>query len=242
LIRIRESIAFSKARYFATDFGDRYKSRKRLTKPAKCRFWAVFAWLRHTDSYTVGMQYTSIAPQTLSAVSNSPDNNDLLSIHRSVETLLSGKVLNPDTTTTIERVLCDHAMRHALVFAARDLADLLRRDGLTVTLQYCSCPQHGHPLPFLVAQDHEGNFIVPQIFPTNPILAGSKLLIIDCSKPESHSQQGKHKNVSATALCNRGSSNTPTTFCDTSTVFTRRADNTVQVHTFGAAALVLVPS
>lgn len=188
------------------------------------------------------MQYTSTAPHTSSTFTNSPDNSELLSIHSGVEKLLSGKVLDPDATTTVERVLCDHAMRHALVFAARALAELLQQDGLTVTLQYCSCPQHGHPLPFLVAQDPEGNFITPRIFPTNPILASSELLIIDCSRPQSHSQQGQHSNMSETAPCNQASSQRPMTFCDTPTMFIRHAENIDKIHEPGPAALVLLPS
>lgn len=187
------------------------------------------------------MQYTSTAPHTPSTFTNSPDNNELLSIHRGVEKLLSGTVLDPDATTTVERVLCDHAMRHALVFAARALAELLQQEGLTVTLQYCSCPQHRHPLPFLVAQDPEGNFIAPRIFPTNPILVGSELLIIDCSKPQSYSQQARLRDVSKTALCNQGSSKRPMTFCDTSTISIRHAENIDKIHAPGLAALVLLP-
>jgi hypothetical protein len=185
------------------------------------------------------MQYSSLAAQIAPTTTSRRNTAQLSRIHRNVEKVLDGRVFDHEVTSSVESVLFDHAMRHMLVYAARQLAELLRQEGLNVELQYCSCPQHGHPVPFLVARDDAGNFIVPEIFPAHPIFAQAELLIIDCSRPQSQ-KISKGKSDTNTDLLEFREHEM--TFCDTPTVFTRQAANNDRVHFPGAAALVLLPS
>jgi hypothetical protein len=78
-----------------------------------------------------------------------------------VESFLTGRVCPPNATPIVEEVLFNHALKHTIVYAGRALKELLEGKGLSVTLQYCNSPAHGHPVPFLIARNSDGAFVVP---------------------------------------------------------------------------------
>ena len=81
-----------------------------------------------------------------------------------VEDFLSGTACDPCANIIVEEVLFNHALKHAIVYASRDIKEQLEGRGLTVTLRYCESPAHGHPLPFIIARDSSGKFVDPISF------------------------------------------------------------------------------
>ena len=81
-----------------------------------------------------------------------------------VEDFLSGAACDPSANIIVEEVLFNHALKHAIVYASRDIKEQLEGQGLTVTLRYCESPAHGHPLPFIIARDSSGKFVDPVSF------------------------------------------------------------------------------
>jgi hypothetical protein len=104
-------------------------------------------------------------------------------IQRSIEAYLAGKVLQPLATAVVEEVLFDQALRHNLVYDARNIAAELERDGFLVTLQYCNSHTVGHPVPFLVVRNDSGDSVVPDISALKTTLHGTELTVIECDIP-----------------------------------------------------------
>jgi hypothetical protein len=80
-----------------------------------------------------------------------------------VESLVGGKLQNQETSSLIEDFLNSHAARPELVTAARELCSMLTSKGLNVALQYCKSEEHKHPLPIIVAQTSNGEYVLPNI-------------------------------------------------------------------------------
>lgn len=121
-----------------------------------------------------------------------------------VENFLDGTACSPHATQIVEEVLFNHALKHTLVYASRELKKLLESHGHSVTLQYCESPAHGHPVPFLVARDARGSFVVPNELEIQTAAGAVDVVVIDGSmqptkierqKPELTVHKGGHSTV-----------------------------------------------
>jgi hypothetical protein len=75
--------------------------------------------------------------------------------------------------------LFNHALKHAIVYAGRGIKEQLQSQGLSVTLQYCNSSVHGHPVPFLVARDVSGAFIIPKELDSTEQTGEFELVVVD---------------------------------------------------------------
>jgi hypothetical protein len=123
--------------------------------------------------------YSSSAHNTIPLSSEYQDTQSA-NIHRNIERFLSGKVLQPLATPVVEEVLLDQAMRHNLVYDARNIALELEARGYFVSLQYCNSNSVGHPVPFLVIRTQAGESVIPDVSSLRSELHGTELTVIDC--------------------------------------------------------------
>jgi len=98
-----------------------------------------------------------------------------------VESFLAGNACSPHATPIVEEVLFNHALKHTLVYAGRAIKKSLEGQGHSVTLQYCESPAHGHPVPFLIARDACGAFVVPTELDIREAAGAVEVVVVDGS-------------------------------------------------------------
>jgi hypothetical protein len=76
---------------------------------------------------------------------------------------LGDKLQIEATSTLVENFIKTQAARPELVTAAHELRNMLREQGFHAALQYCKSTEHGHPIPVVVAQTLEGQYVLPNI-------------------------------------------------------------------------------
>lgn len=106
-------------------------------------------------------------------------------VHKHVEDFLRGRVLSLSATPVVEEVLFDQALLHHLVYAGRGLASSLQRSGFSVQIQYCTSAAHGHPVPFLITKDQNGELVVPTGVSHDANCSRSTFYIVQCSTTDS---------------------------------------------------------
>jgi hypothetical protein len=139
-----------------------------------------FAWLAYAVGYNKEMSYKLNPPSEQALHSRESHDFQAATIQRSIEAYLVGKVVQPVANAVVEEVLFDQALRHNLVYDARNIAAELERDGFFVTLQYCNARAVGHPVPFLVVRTDSGESVVPNLSALKTTLHGTELTIIEC--------------------------------------------------------------
>jgi hypothetical protein len=80
-----------------------------------------------------------------------------------VESFIGGKLQSDAASPVIEEFLNTRAARPGLVTAARELCEMLTSKGLNVAMRYCKSEEHQHPLPVIIAQTSNGEYVVPDI-------------------------------------------------------------------------------
>jgi hypothetical protein len=136
--------------------------------------------------------FASLYRPTESGCKDHPDHE----VHRHVEDFLDGKVLNPTATPVVEEVLFDQALLHHLVYAGRTMAGSLRESGLSAELHYCTSSTHGHPVPFIIARNADGELVVPTTAPRQAQCAGSAFYLVNCAATETCSHLAPSANES----------------------------------------------
>jgi hypothetical protein len=101
-------------------------------------------------------------------------------VHKHVEDFLAGRVLSTTATPVVEEVLFDQALLHHLVYAGRKIAGALEKTGLSVQLQYCTSATHGHPIPFLITRNSNGELVVPTTTPRDAHCYRSTMHVLQC--------------------------------------------------------------
>lgn len=80
-----------------------------------------------------------------------------------IESSLGSELQAPNTNSLVEGFLMNTAKYPSLVTAAHELRNILSKPGFHVALQYCKSTEHGHPIPVMVAQTLEGQYVLPNI-------------------------------------------------------------------------------
>jgi len=96
-----------------------------------------------------------------------------------VESFLAGSACSAHATPIVEEVLFNHALKHTVVYAGRAIKELLEWQGLSVTLQYCESPTHGHPVPFIIARDASGAFVIPSELEILSAVSSVDVVVVD---------------------------------------------------------------